>query len=124
MRKSIIVAVSIMFVVSSVFAQQNRRNGVSLFVTNLGIGYADSTGRHFDAALGAAFDHRFSGHLSGELSVTSETSRQNSTTFLPSGVVQYSIRTNRVYPIDATASYNFFSESRWQPHVGAGLHYV
>jgi outer membrane protein W len=124
MRKAIIVSISMLFVVSSLFAQQNRRNGISLFVTDVGMGYSDSTGRHFDAAYGAAFDHRFGGHLSAELSVTNETSRQNSTTFLSNGVILYSIRTNRVYPIDATASYNFFSESRWQPHIGAGLRYV
>ena len=123
MRKAIIVSISMLFVVSSLSAQQNRRNGVSVFLTDIGGGYSDSTGRHFDAAYGAAFDHRFGGHLSAELSVTNEMSRQNAT-FLSNGVILYSVRTNRVYPIDATASYNFFSESRWQPHIGAGLRYV
>jgi outer membrane protein W len=123
MRKAIIVSISMLFVVSSLFAQQNRRNGVSVFLTDIGGGYSDSTGRHFDAAYGAAFDHRFGGHFSAELSVTHETSRQNAT-ITSNGVIVYSVRTNRVYPIDATASYNFFSESRWQPHIGAGLRYV
>ena len=122
MRKSIVLGASLLFVVTSAFAQQpTRSNAVSVFVSDLEIGASSSSGTHVDAALGAAFDHMFSDRFSGGISVSS----QRVSTLHDSGPLVFSTTTTkRIYPIDANVSYHFFTDSRWKPYVGAGLRYV
>jgi len=124
MRKFIIVAVSLLFVVAPAFAQQpNRSNTVSVFVSDLAI-TGSSNGTNLDAAYGAAFDHRFSDHLSAELSVTKQSIRRYFTTFSQGGVPTTTNFTDQLYPIDANISYHFLTDSRWKPYIGAGLRYL
>jgi outer membrane protein W len=125
MRKSMVIAVSLLFVVASAFAQQpNHSNGVSLFISDLSVFHSSSAGTRVDAGYGAAFDHMFSSRVSGELSVTSQRSRSFITTFGPSGAPTTIAFSERTYPVDANVSYHFLTDSRWKPYVGAGLRYV
>ena len=125
MRKSIIVAVSLLFVVASAFAQQpNRSNSVSFFVSDLSVFHSSTYGTRIDAGYGASIDHMFSNRVSGELSVTSQRFRSFVTTLTPSGSPTTIAFSDRTYPIDANVSYHFLTDNRWKPYIGAGLRYV
>jgi outer membrane protein W len=124
-RKSIIVAVSLLFVVASAFAQQPvRSNAVSVFVTDTELGSSSDRGVSFGADFGAAIEHMFSDRVSGELSVTSQRVNRNVSTFSIGGLPATTTNSERLYPIDANASYHFFTDSRWKPYLGGGLRYV
>jgi outer membrane protein W len=125
MRKSMVVAASLLFVAAQAFSQQpNRSNSVSVFISDLSVFHSSTYGTRVDAGYGASFDHMFSSRFSGELSVTSQSFRSVVTTFGPSGVATRTTFSDRSYPIDATASYHFLTDSRWKPYVGGGLRYV
>ncbi len=121
MRKVIIAAVSLLFVVTPVFAQQGRSNTISVFVSDLTI-TSDSSGRSFNTAFGAGFSHMFTDRISAELSVSSQEARSD-LAFI-GGVPTTGTRSDRLVPIDAIASYHFFTNSRWKPYLGAGARYV
>jgi len=125
MRKSIVVAVSLLFVVASAFAQQNAvpANSVSVFLADPTV-FHTSDGTTFDAAYGAALDHMFSRHISGELSVTRQAIRRYVTTFSINEPPTFSSYRDALYPVDATLAYHFLTDSRWKPYVGAGLRYL
>jgi outer membrane autotransporter protein len=124
MRKSIVIAVSLLFVVASAFAQDTARtNTVSVFVSDLAVSHT-SAGTNLDVAYGAAFDHMFSKRVSAELSVTRQRTRESFTIFNPGGQEVFASYTNTLYPVDATVSYHFFNESRWKPYIGGGVRYV
>lgn len=125
MRKSIVLAASLLFVVASAFAQQSSQsNTVSVFVTALSVSHSDQSGTDFDASYGVAFNHMFNRHLSGELSVTSQRIRQSVSTFGTAGPPVFAIYSDTLYPIDANVSYHFLTDSRWKPYVGAGVRYL
>ena len=127
MRKLIFVAVSLLFAVAAFGQQRSRPNAVSVFVSDLSISSSSSSGTNFDAAYGAAFDHMFSDRLSAGISVTSQRYHQNVTTFttgIPTEPPIFSTVTRTIYPIDATVSYHFLTDSRWKPYIGAGLRYI
>jgi len=126
MRKSIVIAVSLLFVVASAFAQQHASsaNTVSVFVSNVNVAYSSSSGSSFDATYGASFDHMFTNHVSAELSVSSQRVRRSVSTFGPAGQPVYASFTDTLYPVDANVSYHFLTDSRWKPYVGAGVRYV
>ena len=127
MRKSIIVGVSLLFVVVSAFAQQPvRSNAVSVFVSDLSLSSSDGpNGTKLGAGYGAAFEHMFNDRFSGEVSVTSERQRRTFFSVSPTGVLSADFtRSNILYPIDANASYHFLTGGRWRPYIGAGLRYV
>jgi outer membrane protein W len=125
MRKSIIVAFSLLFVVVSAFAQQpSRSNSISVFVTDSELDWSSSGGTRFGADFGAALDHMFNDRFSAELSVTSQHNIRYVTTFSPAGLPTTITHSARLYPIDANVSYHFFTDSRWKPYLGAGLRYV
>jgi outer membrane protein W len=134
MRKTIVVAGSLMFVVASAFGQEARHsNAVSIFATDMSIGNSGANGAKFDAAYGspkvdtaygASFDRMFSDRLSAEVSVTSQNSRRIVRTFTSGSQPSYGIASIRLYPIDATISYHFLTNNRWKPYIGAGLRYV
>jgi outer membrane protein W len=124
MRKSIVIAVSLLFVVASAFAQEAARtNTVSLFVSDLSLAHT-SSGTDLDVAYGAAFDHMFTKRVSAELSVTRQRTRDSVTIFNPGGQAVFASFTNTLYPVDATVSYHFFTDSRWKPYIGGGARYV
>jgi outer membrane protein W len=124
MRKSIIVAVSLLFVVGSAFAQQSApANTVSVFVSDLAVSRT-SSGTDLDVAYGVAFDHMFSKRVSAELSVTRQRTRESFTIFNPGGQAVFASYTNTLYPVDATVSYHFFTDGRWKPYIGGGARYV
>src|SRR5947209_13839357 len=107
MRKSIVIAVSLLFVVASAFAQEPARaNTVSVFVSDLTVSHTSSSGTDVDVAYGAAFDHMFSRRVSAELSVTRQRTRESFTTFTPGGQTVFASFTNTLYPVDATVSYH------------------
>jgi outer membrane autotransporter protein len=125
MRKSIVITLSLLFVVASAFAQQSSHsNTVSVFVSDLSISHTDQSGTDLDASYGLAFNHMFNAHLSGELSVTSQQIRRNVTTFSVPGPAVYRSYRDTLYPVDANISYHFITGSRWKPYVGAGLRYL
>src|SRR4051794_24927865 len=124
MRKSIIVAVSLLFVVGSAFAQQSApANTVSVFVSDLAVSHT-SSGTDLDVAYGAASDHMFSKRVSAELSVTRQRTRDSFTIFNAGGQAVFASYTNTLYPVDATVSYHFFTDGRWKPYIGGGARYV
>lgn len=124
MRKSLVIAASLVFVITSAFAQQpTPLNTISVFVSDLSVTHT-SSGTSFDSGYGAAFDHRFSDHISAELSVTTQRMRQSVTTISPSGQPVFASYTKTLLPIDANVSYHFFTNSRWKPYLGAGLRYL
>jgi outer membrane protein W len=125
MRKSIVLAVSLLFLVASAFAQQpSRSNSITVFATDLSLTESSVDGTRFGAAYGASFDHMFSKHLSGELSVTNQRVRRFATTLDSAGLPTTFIISDHLYPIDATVSYHFLTDSRWRPYVGTGIRYV
>ena len=125
MRNARMVIVSLLFVVAPLYAQQpNRPNAVTLFVSDVGFGWSGSSGVEYGADYGLALSHMFNDRFSGELAVTSQSAGGTVTTIPLEGfptTVRYS---NRVYPIDASASYHFFTDSRWKPYLGVGARYV
>jgi outer membrane protein W len=124
MRKSIIVAVSLLFVVGSAFSQQpDRSNSVSVFVSDLGV-FHGSSGTNVDAAFGAAFGHMFNRHLGAELSVTNRPAQHYVAYFVNGQPVNEFSYTERLLPIDAIVSYHFLTDSRWKPYLGAGARYL
>src|SRR5258706_13028106 len=125
MRRSIVIAVSLLFVVASAFAQQNSHsNTVSVFVSDLSISHTSQSGTDVDASYGVAFNHMFNKFLSGEVSVTSQQIWRNVSTFSVPGPPTYRSYRDTLYPIDANVSYHFLTNSRWKPYVGAGLRYL
>jgi outer membrane protein W len=124
MRKTIIVAASLLFVVGSAFAQQpNRSNAVSVFVSDLSISSSNSTGTNLDTSYGAAFGHMFNKNWSAELSVTRQPIQGNSIIVVNQQAI-YSTFRDKLYPVDANISYHFLTGSRWKPYVGGGLRYL
>jgi outer membrane protein W len=124
MRKSMVIAISSLFVVAAASAQQpNRSNTVSVFVSDLSVAETSSSGTNVDAAYGVAFDHMFNKRFSAELSVMSRKIYESSAVITPTGPV-FSYYSNTVYPVDANVSYHFFTNSRWKPYLGGGLRYV
>lgn len=124
MRKAIIVAASLLFVVASAFAQQNTSsNTISVFVSDMSVTHS-SAGTNLDAGYGAAFDHMFNNHISAELTVTSQRMRQSFTTFTVTGPPTVTSYTKTLFPVDANVSYHFLTDSRWKPYLGVGLRYL
>jgi len=130
MRKSIVIAVSLLFVVASAFAQQRATpaNTVSVFVSDAMVSYSSSSGSRLDVSYGAAFRHMFNRHISAELSVTSQPARRYFSTFVvggqPTGQPTVTSSTVHFHPIDASVSYHFLTDSRWKPYVGGGMRYL
>jgi outer membrane protein W len=119
-----ILGVSLLFVVASAFAQQGSpSNTVSVFVSDLSIVHSSQSGTDLDASYGAAFSHMFNRHLAAELSVTSQPIQRTVIIASTSGPI-YSISREHLYPIDASVSYHFLSDSRWKPYVGGGVRYL
>jgi len=124
MRKSIIVAVSLLFVVATGFAQQpNHSNTVSVFVSDLAISHTSATGTNLETSYGAAFGHMFNKNWSAELSVTSQPLLRNSIIVVNQQAI-YSTFRDKLYPVDANVSYHFLTGIRWKPYVGGGLRYL
>ncbi|HXH40238.1 MAG TPA: OmpW family outer membrane protein [Thermoanaerobaculia bacterium] len=125
MRKSIIVAASLLFVGATAFAQQPiRSNTVSVFVSDLAISHTSAEGTNLETSYGAAFSHMFNRNWAAELSVTSQPV-QRTNIYLAAGQPPiYSTFRDRLYPIDANVSYHFFTNSRWKPYVGVGARYL
>ncbi|HEY4641716.1 MAG TPA: hypothetical protein VII75_10255, partial [Thermoanaerobaculia bacterium] len=95
MRKWIIVAVSLLFVVASAFAQEPARpNTVSVFISDLSVSHTSSSGTDVDVAYGVAFDHMFSKRVSAEVSVTRQRTRDSFTIFNPGGPAVFGSFTN------------------------------
>jgi outer membrane protein W len=125
MRKSIVVAVSLLFLVAPAFAQHPAHsNTVSVFVSDLTLSQSRSSGASLDAGYGAAFDHMFNDRLSGEVSVTSERQRRTFGSLSATGALTLFTRSNTIYPVDANVSYHFLTNSRWKPYAGVGMRYV
>jgi outer membrane protein W len=125
MSKSIIMTISLMFIVASAFAQQPvGSNAISVFAADSEIAWTQKSGTSFGTDFGAALEHQFGPRFSAELSVTNQHSSRFVTTVATNGsatTIGYSVRS---YPVDATAAYHFFTGSHWHPYLGAGLRYV
>jgi outer membrane protein W len=119
-----VLGVSLLFVVASAFAQQGSpSNTVSVFVSDLSIVHTSHSGTDLDASYGVAFNHMFSRHLSGELSVTNQPIQRTIIVASVSGPTYFTSK-EHLYPIDASIAYHFLSDSRWKPYVGGGVRYL
>jgi outer membrane protein W len=124
-QKVIVVAASLLVVVASAFGQESRRsNAVSVFVTDMSLGSAGSSGTKFDSVYGASFDRMFSDRFSAEVSVSSQKARRVVRTATSGSMPSYGVVTTRLVPIDANLSYHFLTNGHWKPYIGAGLRYV
>jgi len=119
MHKPIVVAV-LLFVATSAFAQSNA---ISIYVTDMSAGASGSDAK-FDTAFGASFERMVSDRFSAEVSVTSQNARRIVRLFSSGSEPRFGVASNRLYPIDATVSYNFLTGGRWKPYIGAGFRYV
>jgi outer membrane protein W len=124
MRKSLVIVASLLFVTSAFAQQTTPSNTISVFVSDLAVTHTVARRTSFGAGVGAAFAHRFSDHISAELTVTTEGFRDSFTTVSPSGQQVFTSYSKRLLPIDANVSYHFFTNSRWKPYLGGGLRYV
>jgi outer membrane autotransporter protein len=125
MRKTIMTFVALAFAAVPSFAQQPRySNTVSAFVSDALLTVSSESGTRFSTDFGAALEHMFNDRFSAELSVTSQHTDSHTTIITPSGLPVTATNSGRVYPIDATVSYHFFTDSRWKPYLGAGVQYV
>jgi outer membrane protein W len=125
MRKTVVVAISLLFVVASAFAQQSSRsNSVSVFISDPSLGWTKTEGTSASAGYGLALDHMFTNRFSVELSLTRQREAYSFTSIGGNGAAIRTTTTDTAYPFDAVASYHFLTDSRWRPYVGAGLRYV
>lgn len=92
------------------FAQTQPRNEVWAFVS---------------AGPGIAYDRMVGRDISTQIAVSWE--RRDAVVYLvkPDGSTQLleAIRV-RTHPLDFLFRYHFYTETRWKPYVGAGVHYV
>ncbi len=124
MRKSLVIVASLLFVTSAFAQQTTPSNTISVFVSDLAVTHTVASRTSPGAGVGAAFAHRFSDHISAELTVTTEGFRDSFTTVSPSGQQVFTSYSKWLRPIDANVSYHFFTNSRWKPYLGGGLRYV
>jgi outer membrane protein W len=125
MRKSIVVAVSLLFVVASAFAQEpSRPNTISVFVSDVSVTQSATSGRSIDLGYGAALDHMVTPRISIEATVSSQTVRRPQSTFVTTGTPVFSWISSTIHPVDASVTYHFLNDSRWKPYLGGGLRYA
>jgi outer membrane protein W len=134
MRKPIVVAASLLFVVVAAFGQESRHsNAMYIFATDMSVGNSGTSGAKFptvygvskfDTACGASFDRMFSDRLSAEVSMTTQVSRRIARTQTTGTEPKTGYVSTRLYPIDATVSYHVLTHNRWKPYIGAGFRYV
>lgn len=107
MRKSVLVL--LMLLAASASAQTlDRRNRVSLFLSNVAFGWSEGGGSFWDAGYGVAYERRFSRPWSAELAVSVQ-----------------EVDDTRTHPVDALARYSLAGvRTRWRPYVGAGVRFL
>jgi len=124
MRKLIVVAVCLL-VSTAAFAQQDRPNGIFVFVSNANWSYSTTSGSNWDGAFGVALQRMFTPHVSGEVSVSYDRRTSRVTAFDSSGnILSSHTFTNDFTPIDLTARYHFLNDSSWKPYAGVGARIV
>ncbi|MGH9418619.1 MAG: OmpW family outer membrane protein, partial [Thermoanaerobaculia bacterium] len=124
MQKTIVAIASLLFVVGSAFAQDAARsNSITVFAPDLEVDHSDSWTR-VSYGYGASLAHMFKNRVSAELSVTHESVGVAINAFLDNGVEKPYRLWTTVYPVDASVSYHFLTNSRWKPYLGAGLRYA
>jgi Outer membrane protein beta-barrel domain len=124
MRKLIVVAVCFLVSTAAV-AQQNKPNGLFVFVTNPSWGYSTGSGSNWDASFGVALQRMFTPNLSGEVTVSHERHTGRVLSFDPNGnVIDSRTFTDDFTPVDLTARYHFLNDSAWKPYAGVGARYV
>lgn len=124
MRK---LALVVCLLVSTVaFAQQdNKQNGLFLFVTNPGRGGTTGVGgTYWEGAFGVALQRMFTPHVSGEVTVSRQRQITGNAFIGPTGVVEYGQFVNWYTPVDLTARYHFFTDGSWKPYAGAGVRLI
>lgn len=108
MRKLMLGFVVSLLAVSASAQTLDRPNRVSLFLSNVALGWSEGGGSFLDAGYGLAYERRFSRAWSAELAVAVQDQADAET-----------------YPFDAVARYSFLSvRTRWRPYAGAGVRYV
>jgi len=108
------------------FAQQPPQPSklqLSVFATNLSYTESRATGSRVHGDLGAALEYRWSRQWALELQVTSVQYTGALVIDQNGGFVIDRIE-RRAYPLDLLAHYRFDNASRWQPFIGAGVHYL
>ena len=103
------VAALLLLAVASTAAADDR---VSAFVSDVGHG------------TGLAFAHAWSPRWSTELSWSDERRNARVTTFSTSAPPVTNVQKVHTNPMDLMMRFHFRNDTRWQPYVGAGVHYV
>ena len=121
--RTLVTTLLTLLLASAASAQQ--RNELSFFASNPGLGYSSTGGTNASAGLGIAFDRMFTPRVSAQLSIASEQHRTYPYVVAPNGSFQQvTPRSFQTYPIDLAVHYHFLKDSRWQPYLGLGAHYV
>lgn len=124
MRKLFGVAVCLL-VSTAAFAQQDKPNGLFVFVSNPNWSYSTASGSHWDAEFGLALQRMFTPHVSGEVSVSYDSRTSRVVAFDSNGnLIGSRTITNRFTPVDLTARYHFFTDGAWKPYAGLGARVV
>ena len=122
MRTMAAVGISLL-VASTAFAQ--KKNELSVFVTDAAFGYSRDQGTEGSASFGLAFDRMWTPQVSTQLSVGYERHHTYPYIVNPTGTFTAvpPVRFTTL-PIDLSARYHFLNETRWKPYLGLGLRYV
>jgi outer membrane protein W len=124
MRNPVFLVIALLFVIApAAFAQQ--KNDFSIFVNGPASLAGGSAGTRADGGIGVSFARLFTPRISGQLSFSFEQRRSYPYVVNANGsITQVTQATLHTFPIDATARYHLFDDSRWKPYLGAGFRYV
>jgi outer membrane protein W len=121
--RGLAVVVTLFVAVSGAFAQQSNR--ATIYANDIGRISSQYFGTYWTGGGSLSLNHFWSPRFSTELAAGAQRDYSGGVTFNRDGSVsgkQFFGYTT--YPIDVLAQYHFRSATRWQPYVGAGLHYV
>ncbi len=119
MRKFVLGLVVSLLAVSASAQSLDRPTRISVFLSNLELGFSEGNGGSASVSYGVALERRFSRSWSGELAVSIE-DHETQPYFLNPTIIDV-----RTYPIDAVVRYSFLdANTPWRPYAGAGARYV
>lgn len=124
MRKPGLLVVAFAFLlIPNAFAQ--KKNELSLFVSDIS-GMSNTLGKsHWYGGVGLAYNVFVTPNISAQIAGAVEEHRSRGYVVDGFGGIQFVDPVNlRTYPIDVSARYHFFTESRWKPYLGAGVRYL
>ncbi len=123
MRKPVFLVIALLVIAPAAFAQQ--KNDVYILVNGPASLAGGSAGTRAEGGIGVSFARLFTPRISGQLSLSYEQRSSYPYVVNANGsITQVTPATLHTFPIDATARYHLFDDSRWKPYLGAGFRYV